>query len=134
MIISKGICFTKDQLFDLYRNVNWTAYLENEEALWSSIIKSLDHYTVFNDKAITGYLRLLGDGINTVVIQDLIIRSENQGQGLGSIMLKNMLEDYKLARQIILLCDNEEEINHFYKSNGFRNIEEYGIKCFGIIR
>jgi len=98
MTITKGIVFTKDQIIDLYNNVGWSSYLENENELWKAIENSLASYCMFLNDRIIGYARILGDGITTIIIQDLLIRTEYQRIGRGSELLKYILEEYKTIR------------------------------------
>jgi len=132
MTITKGIVFTKDQIIDLYNNVGWSSYLENKNELWKAIENSLASYCMFLNDRIIGYARILGDGITTIIIQDLLIRTEYQGIGRGSELLRYILEEYKTIRQIYVVCDDQEHLNQFYEKNGFIEIQKYKERCYAI--
>ena len=132
MTITKGIVFTKDQIIDLYNNVGWSSYLENENELWKAIENSLASYCMFLNDRIIGYARILGDGITTIIIQDLLIRTEYQRIGRGSELLRYILEEYKNIRQIYVICDDQAYLNQFYEKNGFKEIQKYSERCYAI--
>ncbi len=75
----------------------------------------------------------MGDGIHTIIIQDILIRDDERNKGIRSKIIKDIVAMNKNVRQIILLCDNKENLKRFYFKNGFMKIKKYGIECFGIM-
>jgi ribosomal protein S18 acetylase RimI-like enzyme len=134
MKIQEGICFSLEQIRDLYLDAEWYSYLKNESDLWKAIEKSLEVFSIIENDKLIGFVRVLGDGITAVLIQDIIIRKEYQSKGIGKKLLNHVLEYYAHSRQIIILCDDEERLKSFYEASGLKEVSELGIKCFGNIK
>lgn len=73
-----------------------------------------------------------GDGHSIVFIQDIIVHPEYQRRGIGTKLMRAMLEKYAHVYQIELATDNTEKTVAFYKSMGFRPMHEVG--CCGFIK
>lgn len=134
MQIKTDIEFSKEEVINLYEEAGWTAYTKNKDKLWQSITSSLKIYSIFVDNEFTAIARVLGDGITTILIQDIIVKQKYQNRGIGTALIKAILKDYKSVRQTILLCDNDKKLIDFYKKNGLKNIEDYNISCYGILK
>ena len=120
MQIKTGIEFSKEEVINLYEEAGWTAYTKNKDKLWQSITSSLKIYSVFVDNEFAAIARVLGDGITTILIQDIIVKQKYQNGGIGTALIKAILKDYKSVRQTILLCDNDKKLIDFYKKNGLK--------------
>ena len=55
-----------------------------------------------------------------------------QRKGIGTVLLKVVLETYEHVRQIELATDNTSKTIAFYESMGFRKMSEIG--CCGFIK
>ena len=53
-------------------------------------------------------------------------------KGIGTALIKEILERYKNVRQIELATDNTPKTVEFYKSMGFHEMSEYG--CCGFMK
>ena len=93
---------------------------------------SLYILTAFQDGKAVGMGRIVGDGAVICYVQDLIIRPEVQGQGIGGTILQN-LKDFVLrlgypgtTMMLCLMCAKGRE--EFYKKYGFiaRPTEDLG--------
>ena len=101
--------FKADEILQLYTQVGWTAYTE-----------------------LLGIVRVVGDGTTIVLVQDILVYPARQRQGIGTALLKAVLERYKNVRQIQLVTDNTPKTVAFYKSLGFLDFAEFG--CCGFMR
>jgi len=128
--LDSNYCF--ENIIEILRLEGWDAYLDDTEKLRIAFEKSLSIYEIRKCDVFVGFIRLLGDGIHTLLIQDILIIKNEIGKGIGSIVINKILEMYKNVRQKIVLCDDEKELNEFYIKLGFKIVNEYGIKCFGI--
>nr|WP_300863961.1 GNAT family N-acetyltransferase [uncultured Acetatifactor sp.] len=54
----------------------------------------------------------------------------NQKQGIGTRLLKAVMEKYESVYQMELLTDDTEKTVSFYRSAGFLSVEELGCKAF----
>lgn len=58
---------------------------------------------------------------------------EYQRQGIGSQLLKAVLDKYNRVRQIVLLTDDTEKTKLFYKANGFEPANKLNLVSYVII-
>ena len=61
-----------------------------------------------------------------------LVFPEKQRQGIGTALLKAVLDRYPNVRQIELATDNTPKTVAFYKSLGFSELSEIG--CCGFMR
>ena len=115
----------------LYQAVGWTNYTHQPEMLEQALSHSLAIYVALDGDAVVGLIRLVGDGSSSVFVQDLIVLPIYQRQGIGSVLMKEALEDYKDAYQVQLVTDQTERTLRFYRSMGFETLSTYD--CKGMI-
>ena len=70
--------------------------------------------------------------MSAVFVQDILVFSKKQRQGVGTALLKAVLKKYSNVRQIELATDNLPKNVNFYKSLGFSEFSEAG--CCGFMR
>ena len=81
--------------------------------------------TAWDNPKLVGLIRIVGDSHTIIYIQDILVLKEYQGQGIGSKLLRLILEKYKSIHQIVLMTDNTKETISFYKKNGMVDTAEY---------
>ena len=86
----------------------------------------------YENDELLGIIRTVGDGFTIVFIQDILVFPEKQRQGIGTALLKAVLDRYPNVRQIELATDNTPKTVAFYKSLGFSEFSEIG--CCGFMR
>lgn len=124
--------FKSDEILRLYTQVGWTAYTEDMPALERGYKNSLYILAAYENDQLLGIIRVVGDGATVILIQDIIVCPERQRQGIGTALLKAVLDRYSAVRQIQLTTDNTPETVAFYKSLGFVDFSEIG--CCGFMR
>ena len=132
MEIREYIDFNIDEIRRLYSEVGWTAYTENMPALEQGYKNSMLVLAAYEDDELLGIIRTVGDGFTIVFIQDILVFPEKQRQGIGTALLKAVLDRYPNVRQIELATDNTPKTIAFYKSLGFTEYSEIG--CCGFMR
>ena len=120
-----------EDVLHLYQVVGWTNYTHQPEMLEQALSHSLAIYVALDGDAVVGLIRLVGDGFSSVFVQDLIVLSSYQRQGIGRSLMKEALEDYKDAYQVQLVTDQTERTLGFYRSMGFETLSTYD--CTGMI-
>lgn len=120
-----------EDVLHLYQAVGWTNYTHQPEMLEQALSHSLAIYVALDGDAVVGLIRLVGDGFSSVLVQDLIVLPIYQRQGIGSVLMKEALEDYKDAYQVQLVTDQTERTLRFYRSMGFETLSTYD--CKGMI-
>lgn len=116
--IKTGCYPTQQQLLTLYNRVGWTAYTNNPIQLKQAIDQSMWVITVFDNDQLIGILRVVGDGISIVYVQDIVIDPSYQNQGLGSLLLQKAMHEFKDVRQLLVMSDDNPKAIAFYLKNG----------------
>ena len=116
----------------LYTEVAWTAYTENMPALEQGYKNSLLVLAAYEDDELLGIIRVVGDGFTIIFIQDILVFPKAQRKGVGTALLKAVLDRYPDVRQIELTTDNTPETVAFYQSLGFTAFSEMG--CCGFMK
>lgn len=111
--------FRTDEILPLYTQVGWTAYTEDVAALEHGFQNSLLILAAYEKDALLGLIRVVGDGATVILVQDILVYPEKQRQGIGTALLKAVLDRYAHVRQIQLLTDNTPKTVAFYRSLGF---------------
>ena len=128
--IKTGIIPDKKALLDLYNDASWTAYTDEPDLLIEAIKNSLKVWTLWDGEKLIGLARTIGDGSTIAYLQDILILKAYQGQGLGSRLLSQIVEENKNIRQFVLLTDNSEMTKNFYKKLGLVPVGEFDCLAF----
>ncbi len=132
MIIKEYSSFNEQEIMDLYSAVGWTAYTDNMPALKRGFENSLLILGAYEGEILMGIIRAVGDGSTIVFIQDILVFPEHQRKGVGTALIKEVLERFNNVRQIELATDNTPKTIEFYKSVGFKEMSEIG--CCGFMK
>lgn len=132
MEIKEYKAFDKGEIADLYTAVGWTAYTDDLAALERGFTQSLLVLAAYEEDVLTGIIRCVGDGETIVFIQDILVFPAYQRRGIGTALVREILDRFKHVRQIELATDDTPETKAFYKAMGFRPLSEFG--CCGFMR
>ena len=124
--------YREEEIRRLYTEVGWTAYTENMSALEQGYRNSLLVLAAYENDELLGIVRAVGDGCTIVFVQDILVFPEKQRHGVGTALLKAVLDRYADVRQIELTTDDTPETAAFYRSLGFSEFSEIG--CCGFMR
>lgn len=122
--------YNKDEILRLYSEVGWTAYTNDMPVLEQGFKNSLLVLAAYENDELLGIIRAVGDGFTIVFVQDILVFPEKQRQGVGTALLKAVLDRYPDVRQIELTTDNTPETIAFYKSMGLSEFSEIGFCGF----
>ena len=117
--IREYINYNEQEILSLYESVGWKNYTNNSQMLKEAYSHSLRIYAAYLDEKLVGIIRVVGDGFSVVFVQDLLVYPEHQRQGIGTALLKKVLQEYRNVYQLHLLTENTEKTIQFYKSLGF---------------
>ena len=126
----KEYIYDENEVRELYSSVGWRSYTDDMEALKKGFAGSLTVLAAYNGGELTGIIRAVGDGHTVLFIQDILVRPDRQRQGIGSALLKAVLDRYKNVRQTVLVTDDTEKTKAFYLSAGFAESGQFGCCCF----
>ena len=98
--------YNEEEIFRLYNAVGWTAYTNNMPALRDGFKNSMLVLAAYDGEELLGIIRTVGDGATIVFVQDILAFPDKQRQGIGTALLKEILNRYPNVRQIELATDN----------------------------
>ena len=119
-------------VLDLYASVGWSNYTNHPRRLEQAFHQSLFVMAAYDDdEELVGLIRVVGDGLTIVFIQDLLVYPKYQRQGIGRSLLQQTLERFKDIYQIQLATEQSDKNLAFYQELGFRRQEDFD--CTGMI-
>lgn len=119
-----------EELLNLYNDADWQAYTSSPDTLINAVKNSLYVVTAWEGNKLVGLLRVVGDSLTIIYIQDILVLKSHKRKGIGRALIKKALERFKSVRQKILLTDNNPETLGFYKSTGFKNVNDLNLSAF----
>jgi len=128
--VKEYIKYNEAEILNLYKSVGWLNYVNNPGMLRNAYANSLKILGAYEGEKLLGIIRVVGDGHSIVFVQDIIVLPEYQRQGVGTALLKSVLEIYQNVYQKVLLTDNTEKTTQFYKSVGFKMDVDVGCCAF----
>ena len=124
--------YNEDEIVSLYSDAGWIAYTKDTASLKKGYENSLLILGAYDGDDLMGIVRVVGDGHTIVFVQDILVYNRYQRQGVGTALLKAVLERYPNVRQIELVTDDTDKTKAFYASVGFRPLSDIG--CCGFMR
>ncbi len=129
-IIKEYKNYNEQEILDLYQSVGWINYTENPDMLANAYRNSLKVYGAYQGEKLLGIIRVVGDGYSVIFIQDILIYPQFQHKGIGTALLRRILEEYKNVYQMHLLTDYTNQTVGFYKSLGFNMDTDINCRAF----
>lgn len=130
MEIKEYQTYNEQEIIDLYQSVGWTNYTSCPEMLEKAYKNSLCILGAFEKEKLVGVVRVVGDGISIVFVQDILVLPKYQRQGVGSALMRAVLEKYASVYQVELLTDSTEKSKAFYSSVGLVPVSELGCSAY----
>lgn len=119
-----------EQLERLYNDVGWYAYTDNLEVLEQALEHSLEVISVWDAEVLVGLIRVVGDGLTIIYIQDILVLNAYQNQGIATQLIQQVLDKYNNVRQKVLLTEEASDVRHFYEKNGFESCDKGALVAF----
>ena len=113
--------FTLLQLQELYLSVGWKSG-NNPYKLQISMKNSHSVFSAWDGGKLIGLVNCLSDGIMTVYINNLLVRPEYQGNGIGRNLMNMLIKEYEEFDKKLLIADDKKL--DFYKNLGFKKGED----------
>lgn len=126
------IHYDEKQILQLYASVGWYNYTDRRDMLRAAYSNSLYVLAAYDGDNLVGIIRAVGDGASIIFIQDLLVLPAYQRQGVGTKLVKRVMDKYKDAYQLVLLTEAIEKNIAFYQSLGLKRVDAYG--CCAFIR
>lgn len=120
------------QVETLYASVGWSAYTAEPKKLMKSLAQSLTVFSAWHDEELVGLIRVVGDGLTIIYIQDILVKPTYQRQGIGRELMTKVLETYPDVRQKVLMTEEAPDVRAFYESFGFHSCDQGQAVAFGM--
>lgn len=119
------------QLMDLFATAWWTQGRSLEQV--QTMLATLEAVVALRDSEtdeLIGFACAMTDGAFRAVIMDVIVRQDYQGNGVGQLLMRTLLEHPSLSElpRINLHC--REELFPFYEKLGFTNLPHINVMKF----
>lgn len=119
-----------DQLEKLYNDVEWFAYTHDLTVLQQALSQSLDVISAWDRDELVGLIRIVGDGLTIMYVQDILVLNAYQNQGIATKLMQQTLNKYNSVRQKVLLTEEAPDVRHFYEKNGFQSCDKGSMVAF----
>ena len=113
------------KLLNLYQSVGWHMYTKHPNKMMDMMKKALYVYSAWDENELIGLIRVIGDDVFVIYIQDILINPNYHNQGVGKALMYHVIEKYKHVRQIVLLTEDDLKLNDFYESAGMKKARKY---------
>lgn len=122
------------QLEKVYDDVGWYAYTKDLSVLEQAIAQSLAVISAWEKDELIGLIRVVGDGLTIIYIQDILVLKSYQNQGIATELLRQILKKYEMVRQKVLLTEEAPDVRHFYEKNGFESCDQGSLVAFARLK
>lgn len=124
---------SKDDYMRLHQTTGWNAKgLYTYEQLYSAICNSWCSVSIYQNRRLIGFGRIISDGIYQTFICDVMVDPEFQAQGIGTKIMNSLLIkcDMEGIKWVQLFCAKGKQ--NFYEKLGFitRDAEAPGMSLF----
>ena len=123
----------KEDFMKLHQTTGWNAKgLYTYEQLYTAICNSWYSVSIYHEKHLIGYGRIISDGIYQTFICDVMVHPEYQQRGIGKQLMESLLKkcDEEGIKWIQLFCAKGKQ--NFYEKLGFvsRDADAPGMSLF----
>lgn len=122
--------YKTSEVLPLYKSVGWSLYTNNPDKLEEAYKHSLFVLAAYIDNELVGLIRVVGDGVSIIFIQDLLVHAKYHRQGIGRKLMLSVLDKYQKVRQKALLTDDRPAQKKFYRKAGLVPVNETKGICF----
>jgi GNAT superfamily N-acetyltransferase len=110
------------EYWNLFQTTGWNQrYNFSTKDLESAIQNSWYAVSIYNSNDLIGFGRVIAYGIHHALIVDMIIHPDHQGKGLGSKLLKKLVDKCKEKKIRDIQLFSAKDKYNFYEKNGFKN-------------
>ena len=117
IVFEKNLIPDRDSLIYLYDSVGW-GHSNCPNALVEAVKNSSYVVTAKVGDKLIGIGRVISDGAITAYFPDLLVHSEWQGKGIGTRIMKILLDVYGEFHNQVLIAE-DKKAKEFYKKIGF---------------
>jgi predicted N-acetyltransferase YhbS len=104
---------------DIRQSVGWNRMKECYE---NPLLTSYLHIACYDTENLIGYIDVVSNCVTDAYIQDLMVKPEYQGNGIGTKLMTMAIEKLKDDHVYMISVVFEEKLLPFYKRFGFQNM------------
>lgn len=121
-----------EQVLDLYRGADWAKdrTLEETQAI---LAQSSLVFSLWEDNRLVAFARVLTDFVVRAVIFDVIVHPDDQGKGIGRLVMEKMLAHPSLVKVPVFILQTKDK-QAFYAKFGFVQSTERKVDAMLLIR
>lgn len=119
MIYKYNESISPEAMADLRESVGWNRM---EKEYGNPLMTSFFHIAVYDEDQLVGYVDSVSNGVTDAYIQDLIVRPDYQGKGIGTDLMKKMIASLKEKHIYMISVIFEESLKPFYVRFGFNTM------------
>ena len=119
MVYKYNESISPEAMADLRESVGWNRM---EKEYGNPLMTSLFHIAVYDGDQLVGFVDSVSNGVTDAYIQDLIVRPDYQGKGIGTDLMKKMIASLKEKHIYIISVIFEERLKPFYDRFGFNTM------------
>ncbi|MCO7126425.1 GNAT family N-acetyltransferase [Sporolactobacillus shoreicorticis] len=109
------------EFFNLYQTTGWNDNFElSKERLHQAISNSWYTLSVYEDKQLIGFGRIISDGVYQSFLCDLIVSPNYRKQGIGTEIVKRLLNHSKMNGLTWIQLSCAQGKQPFYERLGFK--------------
>ena len=109
----------------LLNHTDWAGG-RSEDGVAAMLTAGLTHVSAHRDGAVVGFARAFGDGVYRAVIEDVVVRTDQRGAGVGHRLVGLLLERLAGVEELMLFCGPSRE--GFYAAHGFERHLAVGMR------
>jgi predicted GNAT family N-acyltransferase len=107
--------------FELFQTTGWNDHLDlSEEQLHQAISNSWYTLSVYEDKQLIGFGRIISDGVHQSFLCDLIVSPDYRKQGIGTEIVKRLVNYCKTNELTWIQLSCAQGKQPFYERFGFK--------------
>lgn len=121
-----------EQVWGLYRYADWAKdrTLEETQAI---LAQSSLVFSLWEDNRLVAFARVLTDFVVRAVIFDVIVHPDDQGKGLGRLLMERLLAHPSLEKAPVFFLLTKDK-QAFYAKFGFVQTTEHSVDAMLLIR
>lgn len=105
-----------ENIGDLRKSVGWNAMTEYYN---KSLINSYSYICCYDNEKLVGFLDIVSNAGSDAYIQDVMVRPEYQGKGIGTVLMQMAIDMLKKDEIYAISVLFDEKLVGFYKKFGF---------------
>lgn len=118
-----------DGILGLYEANRWS-HARDPERLRIALERADLALVAVQDGAVIGFVRTMSDGAFAVYIADILVLPDHQRQGIGSRLLRAVLDHYPMKKFHHQVLIAERDADGFYRRMGLSAVGAFGLTAF----